>query len=374
MTTADSRPCFHLMPLLGLAVLVAAMLISVPAFAQDDQPPGELPQSNEAYCLGCHADPDLSITLPSGEELSLTISVEDLEHSIHQNVGIECRSCHVEITTYPHPEITYQNHRELSLNFYQSCERCHSDNYDQTLDSMHAQVAEAGNLDSPICTDCHGAHDILDPDQPRTRVSNTCGQCHTSIFDDYQNSVHGIQLEENNPDVPVCTDCHGVHNISDARTALFRIESPELCAGCHADAELMDKYGLTTNVYDLYQTSWHGVDVAVYKAQWPSIWHESAVCTDCHGVHNILATHNPDSMVNPANLLTTCQACHPDAGENWTGAWTGHHEVSKERTPFVFYTEVFYSSFGPFVLITSAVYVGLQILRALIARVRRSMS
>jgi hypothetical protein len=48
-------------------------------------------------------------------------------------------------------------------------------------------------------------------------------------------------------------------------------------------------------------------------------------------------------MVNPANLLSTCQNCHPGVGPNWTGAWTGHNQISLERTPFVYYTDVFYS-------------------------------
>jgi predicted CXXCH cytochrome family protein len=202
----------------------------------------------------------------------------------------------------------------------------------------------------------------------------TCGQCHTAIVEDYTDSVHGDALiKEDNQDVPVCIDCHGVHNIHDPRTALFRIDTPELCAGCHADPELMAKYGLSTEVYDIYNLSWHGVDVSVYRANWPSIWHESAICTDCHGIHNILKTEDPGSMVNPANLLTTCQKCHPDAGVNWTGAWTGHYEVSQERTPFVYYTEVFYKSFTPMVLAISAFYVLLQIIRASVARVRRSL-
>ena len=178
---------------------------------------------------------------------------------------------------------------------------------------------------------------------------------------------------EDNPDVPVCTDCHGVHNIQDPRTALFRIETPELCAGCHANQELMAKYGLSADVYELYRISWHGVDVSVYRANWPSIWHESAVCTDCHGVHHILKTEDPESTVNPANLLTTCQKCHPGVGKNWTGAWTGHNKVSQERTPFVYYTQAFYKAFIPAVLAISALYVLLQIIRATVARVRRSL-
>jgi hypothetical protein len=56
------------------------------------------------------------------------------------------------------------------------------------------------------------------------------------------------------------------------------------------------------------------------------------------------------------------------------GAWTGHNEVSLERTPFVFYTQAFYTSFSPFVLWLSIIYVVLQIIRSTANRIRRSIS
>lgn len=331
-------------------------------------------QDDPEACLSCHADSSLALTLPSGENLSLFISPEAFSRSVHEQIGISCDSCHPQITGYPHPVIDFATRRDLTRSLYLACRTCHSTHYDRTLDSMHAQAAAAGQIEAPVCTDCHGAHDIQLPDEPRSRISETCGQCHTGIFQDYRGSVHGSALiQADNPDVPVCTDCHGVHDIPDPRTAQFRIESPELCAGCHANPELMEKYGLSSEVYNLYSVSWHGVDVSVYKSNWPGIWHESAVCTDCHGVHDIRSAEDPGSKVHSANLLQTCQQCHPNAGPNWTGAWTGHNPVSRERTPFVFYTQAFYRSFTPVVLIPTGIYLSLQILRGLVDRVRRNL-
>jgi predicted CXXCH cytochrome family protein len=332
-------------------------------------------QETSQYCLSCHGNPDASMTLPDGETLSLYISQEMLQKSIHAQAGIECSACHAEIQTYPHPEIDYENRRSLARAFYLSCQNCHSLNYEKTLDSVHAKVAADGNLDAPICTDCHGTHDVQKPDEPRSIISATCGKCHTQVYAEYQESVHGGALiREDNPDVPVCTDCHGVHNIQDPRTEQFRIAEPDLCARCHANPELMSKYNLPANVYAIYKLSWHGVDVSVFKARWPTIWHDSAVCSDCHGIHNIRKTEDTASMVSKLNLLSTCQKCHPTVGPNWVDAWTGHHEVSLERTPFVFYTQAFYSSFTPVVLWVSILYVMLQIIRATVDRVRRSLS
>jgi predicted CXXCH cytochrome family protein len=368
MTTRTLNRQFYWLIAAGAFVLLLSLLLVSPASAE---PPF---QETEKYCLSCHGDPDLSVTLPSGETLSLYVSQDDLNHSVHSTKGIECEACHNNIIEYPHPKLEYQTTRDLSLAYYQTCEKCHSTNYEKTQDSMHAKAAEAGNKNAPICTDCHGAHDVSSPDEPRSLISETCRQCHTDIVDTYRKSVHGEALmSDDNPDVPVCTDCHGVHNIQDPRTAQFRVDEPELCAGCHANEELMSKYGLSADVYSIYKHSWHGVDISVYKAQWPTIWHDSAVCSDCHGIHDIRSTDDPDSKVNPENLHSTCQQCHPDAGPNWTDAWTGHNAISLERTPALFYVDRFYSLFVPFVLWGCIIYVILQIIHAIVDRVRRNI-
>ena len=333
-----------------------------------------LQQETEKYCLSCHTDPNKNITLPNGDVLSIYISADTVHQSVHSQTGIECEACHTNITTYPHPAIEYSSHRDLSLAYYQVCQKCHPTNYEKSLDSIHAQMTAGGMLNAPVCTDCHGVHDIRPPDQPRSRISETCSQCHPAIVDQYKQSVHGAALfGSNNQDVPVCTDCHGVHNIQDPRSAQFRVKEPELCAGCHANSLLMGKYNLPANVYDIYKTSWHGVDLSVYKARWPTIWHDSAVCTDCHGVHDIRQTNDPASHVNAANLLATCQKCHPKAGPNWTGAWTGHNVISRERTPYLHYTKVFYTYLVPFMLWMCVIYVALQVIRATVCRVKRNL-
>lgn len=360
--------------LAAFGVIALSLILILCAYFISPAQAGQPTQETENYCLSCHSKPDLSMTLPSGEKLSLYIDPQVLVDSVHSPAGIECEACHTEIKTYPHPEITYKTRRDLSRAYYQACQKCHAANYEKTMDSMHAQVAEQGNQDAPVCTDCHGAHDVRSPDQPRALVSETCGQCHIKIYAEYKTSIHGGALiAENNADVPVCTDCHGVHNIQDPRTAQFRVDTPDLCADCHANQELMSKYGLSADVYSLYNLSWHGVDVSVFKANWPTIWHDSAVCTDCHGIHNIRETDDPESLVNTNNLLATCQKCHPGAGPNWTSAWTGHNRISYERTPLLFYVSAFYESFTPFILWISILYVALQILRATVNRVRKSL-
>jgi nitrate/TMAO reductase-like tetraheme cytochrome c subunit len=219
---------------------------------------------------------------------------------------------------------------------------------DLTGDSTHARASLAGNENAAVCVDCHGSHNVRNPAESRPEISRTCGQCHSAIFTIYSQSVHGAALlDEGNPDVPTCIDCHGVHNIQDPTTNLFRLRSPLLCASCHANEELMSQYGISTNVFDSYVSDFHGTTVTLFEQEDPNAAVNKAVCYDCHGVHDIKAPTDAESSVLKDNLLQTCRKCHPDATADFASAWMGHYEPSPERYPLVYFVDQFYKYFIP---------------------------
>jgi predicted CXXCH cytochrome family protein len=186
---------------------------------------------------------------------------------------------------------------------------------------------------------------------PRQRISLTCGKCHGVIFDQYRNSVHGQALfVDDNPDVPTCIDCHGVHNINDPTTNLFRVRSPELCAKCHADDKLMSKYNITSNVFDSYLTDFHGTTVALFNQEDPNVATNKAVCYDCHGVHEVAKVDASNSHVIRENLLMTCKQCHPAATADFPAAWVGHFPPTLESQPLLFVVNTFYKLLIPIVV------------------------
>lgn len=298
------------------------------------------------YCDACHSLENLSLTLANGDILDLTVKAATLAESVHGAGNtwspLLCTDCH-DGYLFPHEQaITATSVREYSLEKYPLCGRCHEPKYDQAMDSVHAVALAAGNLDAAVCTDCHGAHDTPKPDEPRERLAQTCQQCHSTIYDEYAASVHGAALlSENNPDVPTCIDCHGVHNINDPTTALFRVRSPQLCAGCHADPALMGQYDISTDVFNTYVADFHGTTVTLFEHQDPTVETNKAVCYDCHGVHNILRPDDPEAGIK-ANLLETCQQCHPNATTNFPDSWTSHFRPSLEHNPLVFLVNSFY--------------------------------
>lgn len=331
-------------------------------------------QHDNDYCLGCHSQPGLEMTFANGDTLSLTISAEDLSNSVHGADNpwqpLECTSCH-ENYTFPHELVPRSNERAYHLYKYSTCAACHEQNYEKAADSVHGVAIKEGRFEAAVCTDCHGAHDTPVPDEPRERISHTCAQCHSTIFAEYADSVHGdALLSESNPDVPTCIECHGVHNINDPTTALARVRSPQLCAGCHANNELMARYGISTEVFDTYVSDFHGTTVTLFEHQDPTVETNKAVCYDCHGVHNIKAPDDPEAGIKN-NLLATCQECHPDATANFSDAWTSHFQPSLEHNPLVYLVNLFYQIIIPFTVGFFVLLILSDIYRRVRMRVQR---
>jgi hypothetical protein len=333
------------------------------------QPGGGNPQPiTSDSCMSCHGQTGLSMTLDNGEVLSLYVNPGVWMASVHGN-KLLCTDCHTNITTFPHETWDIPSKRDYSISQYDLCRRCHFDNYTKTLDSIHYKVFAEGNQNTPLCTDCHGAHDIIALSQDRRAISQTCAECHQDVYDQYINSVHGKALiTEDNYDVPVCTDCHTSHTIVDPTTASFRLESVQICSNCHSNTTLMKKYGISTNVVNSYLEDFHGRTVALITKENKDIWVQEAVCTDCHGIHDIQAVDSPDSPVIKANLVATCGKCHNDATTNFSGAWLSHYEPSLKKLPMIFLVQWFYKLMIPFVLVGLSLHVLLDLWRRITNR------
>jgi len=321
-------------------------------------------------CLECHGEPDFTTQLDSGETVSLTVDKKMILASVHGK-GLRCTDCHAGMGEIPHPERKVKDASEFHAGFRDTCKPCHFDKYALSLDGVHAKQLAKGNEAAPGCVDCHGSHDVSPSSEPRTRISDTCAACHPDVADTYMNSVHGKALAEGNPDVPVCIDCHRAHDISDPRVTSWLVKTPELCARCHTDEAKMKKYGLSTNVVQSYLSDFHGVTARTSRARGVDTQggaRVTALCIDCHGVHDITATDAANSPVLRANLVKTCRKCHPTASESFPDAWLSHYEPSLEKAPLVYGVKVFYVVFIPFIIGGLVLQVMLHLWRVVVNR------
>ena len=342
---------------------IVLLFLALPRWSSADEPASP----DVEFCLSCHSNKDLELVLPSGEKRSLFIDSEIFARSVHGG-KLRCTDCHSDISTYPHPARSFKNLREFALAYQETCKSCHFDNYTKTLDSVHYTLLAKGNLKAPLCVDCHGAHNVSRPGVPKSRISATCSRCHQGIYDQYKRSVHGEALQGGNTDAPACVDCHRAHNIEDPRTSSFRLSTPELCARCHTDEKLMKKYGLSTMVLQTYLKDFHGMTASAQKKQQMTPSVVTAVCTDCHGVHDILSVKDPKSAVMKANLIKVCAKCHAGATKNFPAAWLSHYQPSPEKAPLVYYVRLFYQIFIPLVIVGLILQILLHIWRVVVNR------
>jgi hypothetical protein len=378
------------LPLLWIAWVVFVPGVQAAPISQDSPFPPESPYGDapeqltiaDEVCLACHGQPGTSMTLENGEEWELYVPAEEHLSSVHGSQGYACVQCHTQVGEYPHPEFSAADQREASLKLYYVCQRCHASQYDLAQDSVHTSKLLAGNLEAAVCTDCHTAHAVQRLKDPETRellpearvgIPETCGRCHNAIYQKYRESVHGSAvLGQGNPDAPTCMDCHGSHQIEDATTAEFRLRSPEICAGCHTDPTIMNKYGISTDVLDTYVADFHGTTLVLFEPETPDAQFNKPVCYDCHGVHDIVRPDDPNKGLHVrANLLARCQECHPDATASFPGAWLSHYIPSRETYPLIYYIDLFYKVMIPTVLGGMGILIVMDLGRSTLNRYRQ---
>ena len=238
-------------------------------------------------CADCHGTHGI---LPSSSKESRVNPI---------NLPTTCGRCHEDIDLTRKHEILYGR----PVDVYKS--------------SVHGTASLGGVYLAATCNDCHSsngtAHRILPPGDPESAINHfnipkTCGKCHHNVEMDYWEGIHGKLVARGETDAPVCTDCHGEHGIISPDNPESRVSPARVaeatCSPCHESARLNEKYGTPGGRYQSWVDSYHGLKS---KAGDLTV----ANCSSCHGAHRILPHTDPTSSIFPANLQTTCGQCHP---------------------------------------------------------------
>ncbi len=307
----------------------------------------------KSRCFDCHLNP----SPPEGTERGPLVDREIYRASEHGDQ--RCESCHRTVVEIPHeknlsPVECSDCHRvdnqvgAPQLKTYREYER-----------SVHGKLVAEGSDRAPRCQNCHGDHDILRPADNSSHVNKlhiagTCGECHAEAAEAYNSSVHGKSLIAGNLEAPVCTDCHGEHLIlgaDDPGSNVARDQVVEVCSVCHEDITKMKRFGLQSNSVASYRESYHGV---AYKFGSKA----TATCTVCHGHHDILGREDPTSRIHPTNVPGTCgqSGCHEGAGPGFA---EGRVHARFQETEEFFQHEGRDRSFARFFHIVELAFIGL---------------
>jgi cytochrome b subunit of formate dehydrogenase len=295
-------------------------------------------------CVDCHADLAATADFPHEEKLAPAQcaschddAVAAYSAGVHALARLKaagsraatCASCHGD----PHSIVprTSPDSPITRSALPKTCGQCHGvkfvmepAGYDVSpffnyQESIHGRAVAQGSQKAAVCTDCHNAHDVRTGKDPKStifkfNVPATCGNCHAEETKQFLASVHGKALERGNWQSPVCTDCHGIHLIKDHLDPASSVSSQAVaqttCAQCHEGVRLTQEFGVAAQRVSSYRGSYHGLASRIGADV-------AANCASCHGVHNILPSSDPRSMISKANLEKTCGTCHPGAGANF---------------------------------------------------------
>jgi cytochrome b subunit of formate dehydrogenase len=215
------------------------------------------------------------------------------------------------------------------VNQIKTCGGCHEEmmaNYERS-EHAHALLKMGLTEAAPSCSSCHGKHDVHPKSDAasktnRANIPNTCGNCHKGIFEEWQNSAHGVTWKAANDgkkvaEAPVCSTCHEAHAIKNPVNASTRHQMSDNCGNCH------DK------VISSFKDSFHGKATSLDNAK-------SAACADCHTPHNNLPASDPRSSINPANLAKTCGACHQNVNASFL-SFDPHADPTDPKRNFIVY-------------------------------------
>jgi len=193
------------------------------------------------------------------------------------------------------------------------CLACHSDatmttevngkNVSLFVDGNKLKRSIHGTMFS--CVDCH--KDVKSLAHETTPQKVTCAQCHADAQTAYAHSTHAKPSKTGNNPAANCEDCHGgVHEIlpaDDPKSPVNHANIPFTCGRCHGQKFLMESNGESAQAFISYQESVHGRAVGKGSTK-------AAVCTDCHGSHEILPANDAKSPISKFNVPATCGKCH----------------------------------------------------------------
>jgi uncharacterized protein with PIN domain len=194
-------------------------------------------------CAKCHREGEKAAVRYTGSEKDI---ISHYTESIHGKgllksgltVTATCTACHTAHRELPHtnPESSIN-----PANIASTCGKCHHGIEEQFVVSVHSPLITKTDKQLPVCNDCHSAHTIRRADSEgfKLEIMSQCGRCHEKIAETYFDTYHGKVSQLGYTQTAKCYDCHGSHDIlsvNDPKSRLSRENVVETCKKCHPSA------------------------------------------------------------------------------------------------------------------------------------------
>jgi len=218
-----------------------------------------------------------------------------------------------------------------------ACIACHS--ADGGAVEVHLDKLRKSPHASFDCQSCHSAITELPHTDEMVKEKPTCATCHDEQVEAFNASTHSRE-DYVRGDHPSCVMCHGngdSHAIT-AGSKWTRKQKVKVCTQCHNDKERMARYHVDPDAVPSYHESFHGKALLRFGNL------NTAICTDCHGHHDVLAPTNPKSPTHANNAAKTCaqSGCHPGAEVNFAMSGANHLRLKVKDEPLLSGIVVFF--------------------------------
>ncbi|MCX6156208.1 MAG: cytochrome b/b6 domain-containing protein [Candidatus Kapabacteria bacterium] len=158
---------------------------------------------------------------------------------------------------------------------------------------------------------CIGCHvDLKNSEFPHAKPQRpTCGGCHKSQQELYNQCMHGKAFGKKDPLAPTCQSCHGSHSIvpnKDKQSPVYPLNIPNLCGKCHKEGGPVSVMRNISqkHILENYSESIHGEGLLKKGLT------VTATCASCHSPHRILPHTDSRSTISRTNIAATCTKCH----------------------------------------------------------------
>jgi predicted CXXCH cytochrome family protein len=151
-----------------------------------------------------------------------------------------CTDCH---TSHNILKEADPNSTVNPLHIPTTCGKCHKSIFNDYMSSDHSVIKNTSDKKYPSCANCHTAHTIteIDKDKFLTQITLQCGSCHKKLSETYMETYHGKAYTLGQLKAARCSDCHGAHkilNISNPESSVGEKNIVKTCKQCHENANL----------------------------------------------------------------------------------------------------------------------------------------
>jgi cytochrome b subunit of formate dehydrogenase len=325
--------------LVGLAFAISAAALAQEKGAAAEAKPAAPAGLDNSVCLACHGNKEFAAPDAQGKTRPLAVDPQKFGDSVHGKR--QCVECHRDITAVPHEKTV----RRVS------CINCHQDLWQAAQrGGKTAENARLGVVVGQIERYLKSVH--AQPSRADQSYTNaTCYDCHQPHYVYAPGTQGHTQWKLDLPQI--CGSCHTqaqheyLQSVHGELAVAQRIPGVAVCSDCHGGHNVQPTQFTTTQLqiiencgnchkenYRSYTDTYHGQVTTLGYGY-------TAKCFDCHASHTIQRVSNPTSKVHPNNRLATCRECHVSATEGFLSFQPHANTHDFSRYPAMWLTSKF---------------------------------